>query len=198
MAAAGENEGNRTISEWSGTRGQRPMSLDARPHEQLSVGGTMGVLLSCQRHPEVSLGLRPAGVGMRKMACIRSWSRAAASGAYMSSCQQLERLRLDRVCESSCWIYLVHIYTHIHSHCWALILLSPRGEQDEDVGAVFVQLVCVSGWSVQLALVCGTSLCPLWLLSGNLLSLAAGWTWGHAAVAASLSHTGLPHLVWFP
>lgn len=175
------------------------MSLSARPDEQLSVRRSMGVPLSCQRHPElwISLGVRPAGVAMREMACTRSWSRVAASGAPMSSCQQLESLGLDSVwaqmLDLSCrhlWTYTVPLLD-IHP-------AQPEGEQDEAAGAAFVQLVCVSGWSVQLALMCGPSLCPLWVLTGKLLSLAAGWTWGHADVAASLSHAGLPQLGWFP
>lgn len=97
--------------------------------------------------------------------------------------------RTDRVCEPSCWIYLVHIYTRTS------ILLSQRGKQGDSAGAVFGQLLCVSGWSVQLALVCGAYLCSPWLLTGNVLRLAAGWTWGHTAVAASLSYTELPPLV---
>lgn len=153
IVATGETEGNKIVSEWSGTRGQRSMSLSARPHEQPSVGGTMGIFLSCQRHSEVwvSLGVRPAGVGMRETACTSSWNRAVASGAHMSSCQQLGRLRsrgncrTDRVCETSCWIYLVHIYTRISPHCRTSILLSQRGEQGDAVGAVFGKLLCVSG-----------------------------------------------------
>lgn len=177
MAAAWETEGNKTVSEWSGTRGQRPISLSARLHEQPSVGGTRWVPLSCQRHPEVwvSLGVRPAGSGMREMACTRSWSRRAASGAPVSCCQQLGRLGsrgnwgLGRVCEPSRRIYPVHAYTCTQSHCWASVLLSQSGEQDEAAGAVFVQLLSVPGWSVICAagtrwcVVHSCALCKCWL-----------------------------------
>lgn len=143
MAATGETEGNKIVTEWSRTRGQRPMSLSARPHEQPSVGGTMGVLLSCQRHPEVwaSLGVKPAGVGMREMACTKSWSRTAASEAHMSNCQQLERLGLDRVCEPSCWILYtsVHIYTPTVGH----LSCSARGGR-----RMRLLLLCLCNWWV--------------------------------------------------
>lgn len=143
-----------TVSEWSGTRGQRPMSLSARPHEQLNIG----VPLSWQREPGVwiSVGVRPAGVGMREMAWSRSWSRTAASWAHMSSCQQLERLGSRDNCGTdqeyvpSCWIHLAHVCTHTQSHCWTPVLLSQRG------GVLLVLCLCNSSvcLGVQLPLMC--------------------------------------------
>lgn len=40
MTATGETAGTETVSDWSETRDQRRMSPRARPHEQLTVGGT--------------------------------------------------------------------------------------------------------------------------------------------------------------
>lgn len=155
MVATGETEGNKTVSKWNGTRGQRSMSLRARPHEQPSVGGTLGVFLSCQRHSEVwvSLGARPAGVGMRETACTSSWSRAVASGAHMSSCQQLGRLGSGATAEQTgC------VSPAAGSTLYTSILVHPSCSAREG-SRVILLVLCLGNCSVCLGGLCSWPWC---------------------------------------
>lgn len=206
MAATGETEGNKTWRdcqwvEWD--KGSKAHVSECkttgaaecwRDHE-------LALPLSWQREPGVwkSLGVRLAGVGMREMAWSRSWRRTAASGAHMSSCQQLERLGsrdncgIDQECVPSCWIYLAHICTHTQSHCWTPVLLSQRWGRA--AGAVFVQLLCVSGCAAGLdvCVVHTCALCGCWLECAELSCCCSD-----LGPRSCGNLTELSHLVWLP